>query len=92
MAIVIVVGLTALWVGAWYWRRAYLRKKEREIEMSPSGAWGPHHVHGGNGMSDAESGVMSGGNGGHHKEMARDSTISGKRLTKGKMGWFKANK
>ena len=92
MAVVLVIGIPALWVGAWLLRKRHLRKKEREIEMNPPASWGPHHAHGGNGLPQQESNVMSGGAGGHHKEMARDSTIPGRRLTKGKMGWFKASK
>lgn len=90
MAIVIVVGIAGIWTAAWFFRRRYLRKKEREIEMSPPVGWGPSQNH----VGSSGAGVAgSSAAGGHHKEyVARDTAADGKRLSKGKMGWFKANK
>lgn len=98
MIIVIVVGLILVWVGAWYFRRRYLRKKEREIEMSPPVAWGPNQVQSAAGGYQYGDGVVDsnhappGAAGGHHKEMVSDVPQHGKRLTKSHMGWFRANK
>lgn len=98
MIIVIVVGLILLWVGAWYFRRRYLRNKEREIEMSPPVAWGPQQAHAGQGGYQYGDGIVDssrtapGAAGGHHKELTSEVPVHGKRLSKSHMGWFKANK
>jgi len=97
MIVIIVVGLILLWIGAWWFRRRYLRKKEKEIEMSPPVAWGPNQVHGpaggyqyGDGIVDSSHHAAGGATGGgHHKEMAPGQ---GKRLSKAKMSWFKAGR
>ncbi|KAH8815431.1 hypothetical protein F5884DRAFT_817768 [Xylogone sp. PMI_703] len=39
MLIVIVIAIVGGWVGAAFWRKQYLRKKEREIEMRPPVTW-----------------------------------------------------
>ena len=95
---VIVVGLILLWVGAWYFRRRYLRRKEKEIEMSPPVAWGPHQTQNaaggyqyGDGVVDANRAPTGQSPGGHHKELASSVPVHGKRLSKSRMGWFKAN-
>lgn len=60
--VVVVVGLAALWIGAILLRRRYIRKKEKEIEMRPPVAWGPHQMQGatggyGDGVVDARGGA-----------------------------------
>lgn len=40
----VAVAMIGGWVGASYFRRRYLRKKEREIEMRPPVSWGPHQM------------------------------------------------
>ena len=99
MAVIIVVGITVIWVGAWLLRRRHLRKKEREFEMGPAVSWGPHQMHGASGGYNQGDGVVDGrGNrsaeaGGHHKEAGRvTSSTSGTRLKKEKMGWFKTSR
>lgn len=42
--IVVVLGLAIVWICAALLRRRYIRKKEREIEMRPPVAWGPHQM------------------------------------------------
>lgn len=68
MLVVVVVGLTAVWVGAIFLRRRHIRKKEREIEMRPPVAWGPHQMQGmtggytyGDGVADRRGGASKGG-------------------------------
>jgi hypothetical protein len=61
MIIVIAIGIIVIWVGAFLLRKRYIRKKEREIEMKPPVAWGPHqmqHQTGGygDGVLDASGG------------------------------------
>jgi hypothetical protein len=36
--------MIAGWVGASFFRRRYLQNKEKEIEMRPPVAWGPHQM------------------------------------------------
>ena len=64
MVIVVVVGLALVWVGAIFLRRRYIRKKEREIELRPPVAWGPHQMQGatggyGDGVVDARGGAAA---------------------------------
>jgi|SRR4051812_40614463 hypothetical protein len=79
MLIVIIIAIVGGWVGACIWRRAYLRKKERQFEMRPPAIpWAPagpeQHV---TGLSDKGKGLQRvygpgvgmGGGGGHLKEM-----------------------
>ena len=64
MIVVIIVGLAVVWIGGFLLRRRYLRKKEKEIEMRPPVAWGPHQMQGatggyGGGVSDARGGAAA---------------------------------
>ncbi|KIN03907.1 hypothetical protein OIDMADRAFT_158870 [Oidiodendron maius Zn] len=43
-AVVVTLSMAGGWVGASYLRRRYLQKKEKEIEMRPPVAWGPHQT------------------------------------------------
>jgi hypothetical protein len=74
MLIVIVIAIVGGWVGACIWRRAYLRKKERQYEMRPPAVpWAPagpeQHMSGGLQRVYGPGVGMSGGSGGHQKEM-----------------------
>jgi hypothetical protein len=73
MLIVMVLGLTAIWVGATLLRRRYLRKKEREIEMKPPVAWGPHQMQGATGGYQYGDGVVDVSRGGGSKEARSDA-------------------
>lgn len=90
MLIVLVVGITAAWLIAFFFRRRYLRKKEREIEMRPPVALGPHQLQGMTGGYKYGDGVVNANDGGHHKEAARSTVTAtpadatrGKRESKG---------
>jgi len=58
MLIVMALGLAAIWVAAVLLRRRYLRKKEREIEMRPPVAWGPHQMQGATGGYKYGDGIV----------------------------------
>lgn len=83
MVIVLVIGFAVIWVGAILLRRRYIRKKEKEIEMRPPVAWGPHQMQGatggyGDGVVDARGGAA--------KEARSDALATpadGKRESKG---------
>jgi len=66
MLVVIFFSIVIGWVSACLLRRRYIKKKEREIEMRPPVAWGPHQLQGmtggynyGDGVSDANRGGKS---------------------------------
>jgi hypothetical protein len=44
MLIVLAIAIPTIWIAAILLRRRYIRKKEREIEMRPPVAIGPHQV------------------------------------------------
>jgi len=67
MVIVITLGIIIIWVGAVLIRRRYIRKKEREIEMKPPVAWGPHQMQNQTGGYNYGDGVVD-ANGGRVKE------------------------
>ncbi|CAD6441506.1 3c287563-859c-41ed-ba38-5871486faee1 [Sclerotinia trifoliorum] len=90
MLIVLVVGISGIWILAFYFRRRYLRKREREIEMRPPIALGPHQLQSTTGGYGDGDGAMNAAEGGHHKEAARTTVTStpaeatrGKRESKG---------
>jgi hypothetical protein len=73
-----VIAIVGGWVGAIFLRRRYLRKKEREIEMRPPIAWGPHQMQGATG-GYGDSGALA-SPGGHNKDAVTSSSFSkGKR-------------
>jgi hypothetical protein len=94
MLIVIVVFIVGGWVAASLLRKRYLRKKEKEIEMRPPVAWGPHQLQGATGGYSYGDGVVDANKGGHRKEMGgamgtpADAT-KGKRESK---GWLTKNR
>lgn len=93
MLVVMVVVIVGTWILACLFRRRYLRKKEKEIEMLPPVALGPHQLQAmtggyryGDGVVDANRGAQN--HGGHHKEMtAVQATAAngGKRQSKSLM-------
>lgn len=90
MLVVIVIAIAGGWVGAFCLRRRYLRKKEREIEMRPPVAWGPHQLQGMTGGFDSNAANA----GGHQKEASMGAALpvatqNGKRESK---GWLKKNR
>jgi hypothetical protein len=58
MAIVLVLAISILWIGAFLLRRRYIRKKEKEIELRPPVAWGPHQLQGMTGGYNYDDGVV----------------------------------
>ena len=87
MLVVMVIGLTAIWVGAIILRRRYIRKKEKEFEMRPPVAWGPHQLQGMTGGYTYGDGVVD-ARGGASKEailqvVATPADSRGKRESKG---------
>ena len=103
MLVVVFFGLIGLWLAAHVLRRRHIRKKEKEIEMRPPVAWGPHQLQGmtggynyGDGVVEANRGGKSNGGGGHHKEAKMEAqatpahgTKPGKRQSK---GWLRKNR
>lgn len=59
MLIVMIIAIVGGWVGAIFLRRRYILKKEREIEMKPPVAWGPHQMQGATGGYNYESGAVN---------------------------------
>lgn len=75
MLVVIFVAIVGAWIAACLLRRRYIRKREKEIEMLPPIALGPHQLQAmtggyryGDGVVDASRGAQNNA-GGHHKEM-----------------------
>jgi len=93
MLIVMVVGLTTIWLGASLLRRRYLRKKEKEIEMRPAVAWGPHQLQGMTGGYTYGDGVVD-ARGGAAKEARSQAVVSpadGSKKRESK-GWLTKNR
>lgn len=94
--IVIAIAIPAIWIAAIILRRRYIRKKEREIEMRPPVAIGPHQVQAmsggysyGDGVGVAEAGRKS-GNGGREKGKGVVTEASGEAGGDGeKKGWLR---
>lgn len=98
MIVVILVAMIVIWVGAVLLKRRYNRKKEREIEMKPPVAWGPHqmqHSTSGYGYGDGIVDASGAGGGGSRAKEAKTMgaiatpAILGKRENK---GWLRKNK
>ena len=84
MLIVMIIVIVGGWVGAAFLRRRYLLKKEKEYEMRPPVAWGPHQMQGAtNGFNASDPGLNSPG--GHNKEAVAAGALpaKGKRESKG---------
>ncbi|TEY57127.1 hypothetical protein BOTCAL_0221g00200 [Botryotinia calthae] len=76
MLIVLVVGITGVWLIAFYFRRRYLRKREKEIEMRPPVALGPHQLQNTTEGYRYGEGAINAAEGGHHKEASRSTVTS----------------
>lgn len=93
MLIVIFLAIAIVWTVAILLRKRYIRKKEREIEMRPPVAIGPHQhqaMTGGYTYGDGvvDTGRKSGGKrGGHGKEMRAEVTPADGTREKG--GWLR---
>lgn len=92
MLVIIIFLIVGGWIAACMLRRRYIRKKEKEFEMRPPVAWGPHQLQGmtggynyGDGVSDANRAGES--NGPYNKEAAVTATpadaAGGKRESRG---------
>jgi hypothetical protein len=96
MLLVITFCIIGGWIAAWLFRQRYIRKKEKEIEMRPPVAWGPHQLQGmtggynyGDGVVDTNRGGRSRA-GGHDKETGAVATpANGKRESR---GWLTKNR
>ncbi|KAK0119236.1 hypothetical protein ONS95_008091 [Cadophora gregata] len=100
MIVVIFFAIVGGWIGACLLRRRYLRKKEREIEMKPPVAWGPHQMQGATGgynYGDAPGDGNRGGPhvaGGHSKEYASAAATpaDGRKAKRESRGLHKLNR
>jgi uncharacterized protein YneF (UPF0154 family) len=96
MLVVVFVAIVGGWIAACFFRRRYIRRKEKEIEMRPPVAWGPHQMQGmtggynyGDGVTDSSKGGKSHA-GGLDKELGVVATpAEGKRESK---GWLKKSR
>jgi len=98
MLVVMVVGITGIWLTACLLRRRYIRKKEKEIEMRPPVAWGPHQMQAttggyryGDGVVEAKGARHDAG--GHHKEAssrieAVATPADGRKAKRESKGWL----
>lgn len=71
MLIILALGIPGLWAIAFIFRRRYLRKRDKEFEMRPPVALGPHQMQGMTGGYTSGDGVgnRAGADvGGHQKE------------------------
>ncbi|RFU31247.1 hypothetical protein B7463_g5106, partial [Scytalidium lignicola] len=86
MLIVMVVAIVGCWVGASIWRKRYLRKKEREIEMRPPVTWGPNQMQGGTGGFGYGDGVITQPGPGYYNKEAVGMTPADN--TRQSRGWL----
>jgi len=88
MLAVIVFAIIFGWIGAVCIRKRYLRKKEREIEMKPPIAWGPHQMQASTGGYNYGDGVVRAAAPGEKMAAASTMPTGGehKRLSKGFLG------
>lgn len=96
MLVIVVVAIVGGWIAACLLRRRYIRRKEKEIEMRPPVAWGPHQMQGMTGGYDYGDGVADSSKAGKshagalNKEIGAVATPAhGKRESK---GWLKKNR
>jgi hypothetical protein len=96
MIIVIAVGMVVVWVGAVLIRRRYIRKKEREIEMKPPVAWGPHQMQNQTGGYNYGDGVVD-ANGGRSKEakilgVVATPAVASRGANRESKGWLRKSR
>lgn len=96
MLVIVVVAIVGGWIAACLLRRRYIRRKEKEIEMRPPVAWGPHQMQGMTGGYDYGDGVADSSKAGKshagalNKEIGAVATPAhGKRESK---GWLKKSR
>jgi hypothetical protein len=96
MLVIIVVAIVGGWIAACMLRRRYILKKEKEIEMRPPVAWGPHQLQGMTGGYNYGDGIVDQSRAGksyapgYNKEAAAIAAPSnGKRESK---GWLRKSK
>ncbi|TVY48748.1 hypothetical protein LOCC1_G001646 [Lachnellula occidentalis] len=89
MLIVLAIGIPAVWIAAIILRRRYIRKRDREIEMRPPVALGPHQIQAMSGGYSYGDGVVDQngkrsdvggrgpgtGSGGHSKDMSASTSV-----------------
>jgi len=96
MIIVVFLAMVFIWVGAVFLKRRYQRKKEREIEMKPPVAWGPHQMqHSTSGYSYGDGIVDANGGGGakEARSMGPVATPADSRGAKRESkGWLRKNR
>lgn len=61
MLIILFLAMVIGWVGACMLRRRILRNREKEFEMRPPVAWGPHQLQGMTGGYNSGNGVVAAG-------------------------------
>lgn len=93
MLIVLFLAISIIWVGACLYRRHYIRNREREIEMRPPVAWGPHQTQAAQGGPGYSSGMGGAGVKGKGKENVNVMTtnyaeMGEHRLGKPKKKWI----
>ncbi|EKD11940.1 uncharacterized protein L3040_009399 [Drepanopeziza brunnea f. sp. 'multigermtubi'] len=95
MICIMFVTIVGGWIGACMLRRRYLRKKERELEMNPPVAWGPHQLQGATGGYNNGDGVLNGNPpnsvGGHSKEFT-EATVTPPASNRGSKGFLSNNR
>ena len=88
MLIVLLIAIVGGWVIAACLRRRYIRKKEREIEMRPPVAWGPHQMQASTGGYNYGDGVVDAGRAKEAKMLAAQATPADRTGAKVKKGWL----
>jgi hypothetical protein len=93
MICIMFVAIVGGWIGACMLRRRYLRKKERELEMNPPVAWGPHQSQAasynyGDGVVDSHA---SNSVGGHSKEFT-EAVVTPPASKSGSKGFLTNNR
>jgi hypothetical protein len=95
MVIVMFVIIVGTWIAACMFRRRYIRRKEKEIEMLPPVALGPHQLQAmtggyryGDGVVDNNRGAPPNA-GGHHKEMVSMGATAANGSTRHSKGLMK---
>ncbi|KAL3417946.1 hypothetical protein PVAG01_10956 [Phlyctema vagabunda] len=63
VVMIVILGCAFIfgWIGAYYLRKRILQKREKQFEMSPPVAWGPHQVQGAPGGHNYGDGVVPAG-------------------------------
>jgi hypothetical protein len=96
MLVIIVVAIVGGWIAACLLRRRYIRRKEKEIEMRPPVAWGPHQMQGMTGGYDYGDGVADSSKAGKSHAGALNKEIGAVATpphgTRESKGWLKKSR